>query len=93
MQIQYTVPEDVRTSDIRDFVIHVDDLTIGVRLVDGSTGTVSNAAFLNFWNNTMTASQRTVVRGFVNQLSGLANYKVSVSLADQSGTVIGDLGD
>ena len=93
MEVEYTVPSDVKTSDIRQFAIMVDELTVDVRLLDGSHGKVSKTAFLDFWNNTMTASQRVVVRQFVSQLSGLAKYRVNAEVDDLSGTVTGDLDD
>ena len=93
MQVGYTIPEQVRLEDIQEFVINVDGLSVEVHLKGGAHGLVDTTEFLDFWNNTMTDAQRTVVKGFVNQLSSLAKYKVSVSLSDQTGTVTGDLGE
>lgn len=86
LTVSYTVPQDVRLDSVREFVINVDGLTIDVHLENGGRGTVERAEFLSFWNNTMTASQRTVIKQFVKQLTAMA---MDVSTDD----VGGELGD
>ncbi len=86
MQLEETIPEEIKISDILEFVINVDGRTIDVHLLDGRSATASKAEFLDFWNNTMNGSQRVVVREFVKQLSALAfsvaEDKVSGDLMD-----------
>ena len=73
MQVEKTIPEEIKISDILEFVINVSGLTIDIHLANGGGSyTLNRTGFLDFWNNTMNATQRAVVRQFVLQLSALA---------------------
>jgi hypothetical protein len=83
VKVEKTVPEQVELSDIREFVINVSTLTIDIHLENGKSCTLTRQLFLNFWNNTMTAPQRVVVRSFIMQLAALA---ADVDLSKVTGT-------
>jgi hypothetical protein len=72
MQIEKTIPEEVKLSDIREFVINVNSRSIDVHLGNGDSYTLDTPVFLNFWNNTMTQVQQNTIKGFITQLSALA---------------------
>lgn len=88
--VEKTIPEEIKTSEIAHFVIHTLADTgryIDVYLVDGRNYTTTKAQFLNFWNNTMTQTQRNTVRGFIKQLTAVAadvdNSKVTGNFIDE----------
>lgn len=70
--IEKTIPQEIQISDIREFVINVNTKTIDIHLSNGQSYYLSQSNFLNFWNNSMTQTQRNTVRGFIKQLSALA---------------------
>lgn len=84
--VEKTIPQQIQISEILEFVINVETRSINVHLRNGTSGTLDTAEFIDFWNNTMTSTQRTVVRGFVKQLSALA-------FTVEEEKVIGDLMD
>ena len=76
--VEKTIPQEVQLSDIREFVINVGERSIDVHLENGKSYTLERAGFLTFWNGTMTASQRVVIKQFIKQTSALA-IKVDIS--------------
>lgn len=70
--IEKTIAPEIQISDIKEFVINIDTKTIDIHLANGQSYYLNKVNFLNFWNNTMTQTQRNTVRGFIKQLSALA---------------------
>jgi len=67
--IEKTIPLKVELSSIREFVINVGERTVDIHMENGKNFRVERQAFMTFWNNDMTASQRTVIKGFIKQLA------------------------
>jgi len=70
--IEKTIPLKVELSSIREFVINVGEKTIDVHMENGSNFRLNRQAFMDFWNNGMTATQRNVIKGFIMQTAALA---------------------
>jgi len=76
MQVEITTPEKIDISKIREHVTNVEGRSVDVHLENGKSYTLKRQGFLDFWFNTMTASQRVVVLGYIEQTAALAS-KVS----------------
>ena len=86
MQVEVTIPEKIELSDILEFVINPSARSIDVHLQNGRSYTLETTEFMDFWVNTMTATQRNVIKGFILQCTALA------ADVDPS-KVTGDFGD